>query len=278
MDLDVPPEEDAGAGVPRIEGDRERVRARPRLREVLDDHNEVRERAVDEARPLDPRLRPLEAHGGDERGGERQSRPGVDVVDLPLKVRVHIEIEAALASGRIRCDRSAPRDLPGYWCGAAADDEVERPRRVDVLEERIPRDLTETERAYAEQHRPCRGEPDVREGHVDYDRPRRLVEAPARGRLRRIQDDLTILRGRRDTSVPGRGAIRGGPRPGEERRRPARDGLRARVEDAEARLTLVPDGGGLPPREPDDGGRSCRRREARRVRNRHRDPQEARVC
>src|SRR2546430_13281661 len=109
MDLDVPPEEDAGAGV-SLEGDRERVRARPRLREVLDDHDEVRERPIGEAGPLDRRLRPLDAHGGDLRGGERRPGRAVDVIDLPLEVRVDIEVEAALATGGVRPDRPAPRD------------------------------------------------------------------------------------------------------------------------------------------------------------------------
>src|SRR2546428_10992771 len=137
MDLDVPPEEDAGAGV-SLEGDRERVRARARFREVLDDHDEVRERAVGEAGPLDRRLRPLDAHGGDERGGERQPGRVVDVVDLPLEVRVRHEVEVALAAGLVRRDCSAPRDFARYGCGCAADDEVERAGRVDVLEEWVP--------------------------------------------------------------------------------------------------------------------------------------------
>src|SRR2546426_9060974 len=131
MDLDVPPEEDAGAGVSR-EGDRERVRARPRLREVLDNHNEARERPIGEAGPLDCCLGPLDAHGGDERGGERQPGRAVDVVDLPLEVRVRHEVETALTSRGVRSDRPASRDLPGYGCGPTPDHEVEGSRRGDV--------------------------------------------------------------------------------------------------------------------------------------------------
>src|SRR2546428_3123526 len=144
MDLDVPPEEDAGAGVSR-EGDRERVRARPRLREVLDNHDEVRERPIGEAGPLDCCLRPLDAHGGDERGGERQPGRVVDVVDLPFEVGMRHEVEVPLATGLIRLDRTAPRDLSGHGRGPASDDEIERARRVDVLEEWVPDDLAETE-------------------------------------------------------------------------------------------------------------------------------------
>src|SRR5206468_2903809 len=186
-------------------------------------------------------------------------------------------VEVPLAPGLIRLDRTAPRDLSGHGRGPASDDEVEGSSRVDVLEERIPRDLSETETRHAEQHGPRGGEPDVREGHVDHDRSRGLVEGPALNVLLRIQDDLAVLRGRRDASVPGNRPLRGGPRPGEERGWPTRHGLRARIEDPEARLAVVPEGGGLPPREPDDRARSCRGREARRVRDRHRDLQAVRV-
>src|SRR5206468_12560834 len=122
------------------------------------------------------------------------------------------EVEVPLATGLIRLDRTAPRDLSGHGRGPASDDEIERASRVDVLEDWIPGDLAETERGHAEQDGPVRGAPDIRQGHVDRDCARRLVEAPALDLLFRIPDDLTVLRGRRDTSVSGHCTVGGGPR------------------------------------------------------------------
>src|SRR5437899_11843953 len=97
------------------------------------------------------------------------------------------EVEVPLATGLVRRDCSAPRDFARYGCGCAADDEVERAGRVDVLEEWVPDDLAETEPGHTEQDCPDVREADIREGHVDRDRARHLVDAPGLDLLRRIQ-------------------------------------------------------------------------------------------